>query len=132
MRTLPIRNWILQQLVKLFVVNVITEDVLGFVDSDVAFIHPFDHSRFVKNGNVRLYRESNSIPEDWRNFVKWYDTASKLLGVPRVSYSALNFIGDLVTWKRSNVFKLHRHLEDRYGRFFATLCQYCHILANLY
>lgn len=116
LKTLPIRNWILQQLVKLSVANAVTEDILGFVDSDVAFIRPFDHSRFVKDGNVRLYRESNSIPEDWKHFARWYDTASNLLGVPQVSYPAPNFIGDLITWKRSNVLKLQKHLEDRHGR----------------
>lgn len=127
LKTPPIRNWILQQLVKLSVANVVTEDILGFVDSDVAFIRPFDHSRFVKNGNARLYRESNSIPESWKNFVKWYNTASNLLGVPHVSYPAPNFIGDLITWKRSNVFKLHKHLEDRYNRpWVETLASHLH------
>jgi hypothetical protein len=127
LKTLPIRNWILQQLVKLSVANVVTEDILGFVDSDVAFVRPFDYKSFIRNGDVRLYRESNSIPGDWKNFVRWYDTASNLLGVSPISYPAPNFVGDLNTWKRSNVFKLHKHLEDRYGRpWIETLARNLH------
>ncbi len=115
-KTLPIRNWILQQLVKLSVANVVEEDILGFVDSDVAFIRAFSYDRFVQNGRVRLYRESNSIPQAWQSHRKWYETASKLLGAPAVTYPAPNFIGDLVTWKRSVVLQLHQHLENRYHR----------------
>ena len=57
---LPIRNWILQQLVKLSIATVLEEDILGFVDSDVAFIRAFDPSSFVQEERVRLYRNPGS------------------------------------------------------------------------
>ncbi|MGF1567824.1 MAG: DUF6492 family protein [Nodosilinea sp.] len=116
LKTLPIRNWILQQLVKLSMAQVISEDVLGFVDSDVAFVRPFDPQNFVRMNQVRFYREPNSIPPQWSNFQKWYRTASNLLNTPQVSYPAPNFIGDLITWRRDVVLKLHSHIEAQSGR----------------
>lgn len=115
-KTLPIRNWILQQIIKLSMANVVNDDILGFVDSDVAFVRSFDPQDFVNDGKVRFYRESNSIPSSWSNFRKWYETASNLLHVDPVSYPAPNYIGDLITWKRDNVLKLHQHIENVAGK----------------
>jgi hypothetical protein len=121
LKTPPIRNWILQQLVKLAIANVIDEDILGFVDSDVAFVRPFNYQSFIRQGQVRLYRESQSIPATWRNFRRWYHRAAKLLGVDQVQYPAPNFISDLVIWKSSNVVKLQQHLENRSGKSWLEL-----------
>ena len=52
LKTLPLRNWIIQQIVKLSIAKYITEDVLIFVDSDVAFIDYFDVQNFVINNKV--------------------------------------------------------------------------------
>ncbi|MFZ4641325.1 MAG: DUF6492 family protein [Nodosilinea sp.] len=113
---LPIRNWILQQLVKLSIASILEEDILGFVDSDVAFIRAFDPSSFIQKDQVRLYRNPSSIPREWKNFSRWYKTSSRLLGVPETIYPAPNFIGDLITWRRSLVLKLHHYLEVRFQR----------------
>ncbi|NJL48287.1 MAG: hypothetical protein HC929_13400 [Leptolyngbyaceae cyanobacterium SM2_5_2] len=116
LKTLPVRNWILQQLIKLSMAEVISEDMIGFVDSDVAFVRPFDYQNFIQTGQVRLYREPNSIPGDWKTHRRWYQTATKLLDCPPVHYPAPNFIGDLVTWKRHNVLKLRQYLESRFSK----------------
>ncbi len=116
LKTLPVRNWILQQLVKLSMAEVLSEDIIGFVDSDVAFVRPFNYQSFIQSGQVRLYRESHSIPQEWKTHRRWYETATTLLGCPPVTYPAPNFIGDLVTWKRHNVVKLKHYLEARFSR----------------
>lgn len=117
LKTLPIRNWLLQQIVKLSAAKFVSEDVLMFVDSDVAFVRPFDPAtRFVRDGKVRFYREPNSIPETWKSHYSWYQTASQLLKTPRVDFPAPNYIGDLISWKKDNVLKLHDHLEKMSGR----------------
>ncbi|MBU6228310.1 MAG: hypothetical protein KGQ93_01280 [Cyanobacteria bacterium REEB459] len=121
---LPIRNWILQQLVKLSIATVIEEDIFGFVDSDVAFIRPFDPSGFVQEQRVRLYRNPASIPAEWKNFSRWYHSSARLLGIPPVIYPAPNFIGDLITWRRDLVLKLHDYLEMRFH------CHWLETLAN--
>jgi hypothetical protein len=116
LKTLPVRNWILQQLVKLSMAEVISEDIIGFVDSDVAFVRPFDYQNFIQAGQIRLYREPNSIPGAWKIHRRWYEAAAKLLDGPPVTYPAPNFIGDLVTWKRTNTVKLTHYLEARFSK----------------
>lgn len=116
LKSLPIRNWILQQVVKLSIAQIVDEDILGFVDSDAAFIRAFDPQDFVREGKVRLYREPASIPDYWQNFQRWYQAGSFLLKAPQVTYPAPNYIGDLITWKRTNVFKLYRYLEETHSR----------------
>jgi Family of unknown function (DUF6492) len=49
-RTRPVRNRILQQIVKLSVPAVLSQDVLMFADSDMFFIAPFDPRSFERGG----------------------------------------------------------------------------------
>ncbi|MEB3279100.1 MAG: DUF6492 family protein [Lyngbya sp.] len=117
LKTPPIRNWLLQQIVKLSAAQFVGEDVLMFVDSDVAFVRSLNpQERFVRDGKIRFYREPNSIPQTWEGHYSWYKTASKLLIAPMVDFPAPNYIGDLITWKKDNVFKLYDHLEKVSGR----------------
>ncbi len=117
LKTPPIRNWLLQQIVKLSAAQFVAEDVLMFVDSDVAFVRPFNpQERFIQDGKIRFYREPNSIPQAWQSHYSWYKTASQLLITPMVDFPAPNYIGDLITWKKDNVFKLYHHLEKVSGR----------------
>ena len=117
-KTQPIRNWLLQQIVKLEIANYISEDVLIFVDSDTTFVRAFDHQNFVKEGKVRLLRESIN-PSSLSNLgiqVKWCDTAISLLNLPPLAeFNSQNpFIiygGQIITWKRENVLLLHQHIE---------------------
>ncbi|NJK36306.1 MAG: hypothetical protein HC825_03745 [Oscillatoriales cyanobacterium RM1_1_9] len=117
LKTPPIRNWLLQQIIKLSVAKFVAEDVLMFVDSDVVFVRPLNpQQRFIQDGKVRFYREPNSIPSAWEGHYSWYQTSSKLLVAPMVDFPAPNYIGDLITWNKDNVLKLHDHLEKVSGR----------------
>ena len=120
LKTLPIRNWLVQQIVKLEIANWIEEDILIFVDSDVFFIRPFDHYQFVKEEKLRLFREA--VPKSqWKSETaikgKWFSTAHKLLDLPAfVDFSnqdfITNYVGNFITWKRDNVLQLQRYLEQ--------------------
>lgn len=109
-KTLPIRNWILQQIVKISLAQYIKEDVLVFVDSDVAFIRPFSFSSFEKDGKVRLFRipEKGNIPSHY----KWHRAAGKLLGIPVSNYYGARYIGNIISWKKENVLLLHERISS--------------------
>lgn len=108
LRTLPIRNWVLQQLVKLSVVEVLKEDILIFCDSDVTFVRPFDLSSiFLLNEKVPLLR----VDFQSQDVISWTDTAKQLLGIKKDSLPVFNYVGNLIAWRRENVLKLHHHLE---------------------
>jgi hypothetical protein len=110
LKTLPLRNWFIQQLVKLSIAQVVNEDVLIFVDSDVAFIRPFDSKNFIVDRQVRLFREPSAIIAGSK-LSPWCDVACDLLKLPAPTYPAPNYLGNVITWKRENVFKLHQYLE---------------------
>jgi hypothetical protein len=111
-----IRNWMLQQIVKLAIAEYITQEVMVFVDSDVSFIRPFDFKNFIHEDKIRLLREPNCDNYQMPRHYKWHQTASQLLGLPNVKYPASGYIGNIITWKRKNVLKLHKHLEDVSGK----------------
>ena len=119
LKTMPIRNWLIQQIVKLEIANWISEDILIFVDSDVVFVRPFEHNQFVKNDRVRLFREAVPVTE-WRTETaikrKWFNTVHGLLELPPfVEFSergfVINYVGNFITWKRDNVLQLHKYIE---------------------
>ncbi len=112
--TPPVRNWILQQYVKLAIPIHLSEDVLLYVDSDVAFIRPFDVDSFVRGDQIRMLRMPGE--GDLTSQHPWHQTAAKLLGLPPQDYFGARFIGNIVSWRRENVLKLHRQIESTTGR----------------
>jgi hypothetical protein len=113
LKTRPFRNWILQQLVKLSIPTKVREDVLIYVDTDVAFIRAFDPHSFVREGKVRLFRIPGAHREPQ---VEWHRTAGRLLGLPPSDYYGASYVGDLISWIGGNVVKLHEHIERVTGR----------------
>ncbi len=122
-KTLPVRGWLLQQLIKLNIAKYVNEDILIFADSDVAFVKSFNLQNLIREDKVRLFREPKAINIEMQAHYQWYRTASKLLGLPPVDFPASNYVGNLITWRRDNVFKLYEHLEGISRReWLATLC----------
>lgn len=114
-RSLPIRNWILQQIVKISVANAIEEDVLLFVDSDMFFVTGYDPRTYERNGQVPLFMETKQrglIP----NNDLWHACAAKLLGRPQESEYDTNFVGNVICWRRANVLKMMQHIADAQSR----------------
>jgi hypothetical protein len=111
---LPIRNWIVQQIVKLSMAEHVHEDVFVFIDSDVAFIRSFDFHTFEHGSHVRLFK----IPGggNIESHYKWHRAAAKLLGISPQDYFGARYIGNVVTWRRENVLKLHQRIAEISGR----------------
>ena len=110
-RSLPIKNWILQQIVKLSVVNAIQEEVLLFVDSDVMFTVPYDPRSFEKEGKVPLFVETGragivSFSDEWHGGV------AQLLGLPVETGYDTNFVGNVICWRRPNILRLHQRVAE--------------------
>lgn len=79
---LPVRGWILQQIVKLAAVAASDDDVVLVVDSDVEFVRPFTADVFVRDGVVRLYRKPQVINERLPRHMVWQRLARALLQLP--------------------------------------------------
>lgn len=112
LRSLPVRNWILQQIVKLSIASVVPEDVLLCTDSDVFFISAFEPRDLERGGKVPLFVETGlrgMIPNNDR----WHQSAAELLGLPAEATFDTNYIGNVIPWRRQNVLELQRRLESR-------------------
>jgi Family of unknown function (DUF6492) len=116
LKTRPMRNWILQQIVKIAVAQQITEDVAVFIDSDVTFVRPFALTSLTRSGELRLFRDSIGNETQRQMHYKWHRSASRLLDLPNVSPDIPDYIGNLITWKKSNVVQMCDHLEQISGR----------------
>jgi Family of unknown function (DUF6492) len=112
----PMRNWILQQIVKIAVAQQIEEDVAVFIDSDVTFIRPFDLSRLTRSGALRLFRDDIGNETQRQMHHKWHQSASQLLDLPDINPAVPDYIGNLITWKKSNVVQMCDYLEQTSGR----------------
>jgi hypothetical protein len=108
-RSWPIKNWILQQIVKLSVPRVVSEQTLFYVDSDVFFVRKFDPESLLRDGKAPLFCEPirrGLIPYNDR----WHAVASGLLGIPVEASYETNFIGNIICWRRSTAMALTEHV----------------------
>ena len=113
----PVRGWLVQQIVKLAIAEVVTADILVHADSDVVLLRSFQPGSLVdRDGRVRLYSQPAAIGENLLDHVEWHRTAEKLLGIGRAELPVPDFITHLVPWKRENATALLAHIEANTGR----------------
>jgi hypothetical protein len=115
LKTRPVKNWILQQIVKLSAPGVVKEDVLLFADSDMFFIAPFDAASYERDGRVPLFLETGQrglIP----NNDLWQANCSRLLGIPVEQQYDTNYVGQLIWWRRQNALQTVQRVEEVAGR----------------
>jgi hypothetical protein len=79
---LPVRGWILQQVVKLAAVAASEDDVVLVADSDVEFIQPFSAATFMQDGVVRFYRKLGGVDQHLPRHITWHRGSRALLGLP--------------------------------------------------
>jgi hypothetical protein len=115
LRSRPIRNWILQQIVKLSVPSVVQEDVLLCTDSDVFFIAPYDPHDYEKEGKVPLFVETGQRGLI-RNNDRWHNVAANLLGLPTEPSYDTNYIGNVIPWRRATVLAMQKRVAEIAGK----------------
>lgn len=113
-KTLPVRSWLVQQLMKLSVPKLIDADIYCFVDSDVAFVRPMSSHALMEGDQVRLFRRPNhaNIP----THRAWHRAAARLLGLEEREYFGSDYIGNMIVWRRDRLLDLHRHIEQVTGK----------------
>ena len=127
-----VRNWLLQQVVKLAVPQQVSEDILVYIDSDVTFIRPMNLESFVNGDRVRLLHVPNLLTAEsavkYSVQDKWLNATDRLLGLPPTPLPKPGYVGQVVTWRRDNALKLHGHLEKVSGRgWMEAVCNSWHL-----
>lgn len=121
LKSVVIRGWLLQQIVKLAAPQYCEKDVFVFADSDVTFIRPFNlQQSLICDDKVRLFSVHNQYDREffkkYPTHYPWLQIAGQLLGLPSINLPCPGYIGQLISWKRDNVLKLHEHIENISGR----------------
>ncbi|GJD20056.1 hypothetical protein RIVM261_050120 [Rivularia sp. IAM M-261] len=120
---LLVRGWIIQQLIKLAAAEFLSEQVFVFVDSDVAFIRPFDWNFFIRDSLVRLYRIPGNLSPQAPIGEKWNYNARRLLNLPSGDIPVTGYISQIMTWRSDNLKQLYKYIEKVSGRkWIETVC----------
>jgi hypothetical protein len=120
-KTKPLRGWHVQQLRRIAIAAQAPEEVLVYVDSDVAFLKPFDCAAFIRDGRVRLFRRDDVLDEaDAREHMTWSRNAGAALGIATPAVSPHDYIATLIAWRRATVAGMCRRIEDHTGRHWAS------------
>jgi hypothetical protein len=106
-----IRGWIIQQVIKLAAAEYTSQDVLVFIDSDVAFIEPFHLESFIRDQTVRLFRVPPLVVPQTEMSQKWQRTTNYLLDLPNTDAPVPGYIGQIITWRRDCLLNLCQHIE---------------------
>ena len=115
LRTRPVKNWILQQIVKLSVPAAVTEDVLLYADSDMFFIAPFDPSGFERDHKIPLFAEPGQrglIPSN----DAWQVVCSRLLGIAPQRDFDVNYVGQMIWWRRQHALGAVQRVQEQGGK----------------
>ncbi len=117
LRTLPLRGWHAQQLRRMAVAETLREDAFFYVDSDVAFLRPFDCATLWHGNDLRLFRRDNelkgNVPGDQQ---LWAENAGKLLGIADSEITFHGYVGTLIAWRRDRILGMCRRMEEVSGR----------------
>jgi hypothetical protein len=108
---LPVRGWIIQQILKIAVIDAIAERTLVFCDSDTAFIRPFQRDTLLIKGKVGLL--DVDFTDDMHR--RWTATGRRLLGLPALNSICRNHIGNMICWNRETVKAMRRQIEFNTG-----------------
>jgi hypothetical protein len=112
-KTLPVRGWILQQIVKLSAFEFSDADNFLFIDSDVTFIRSFNVNQLQQSNQYSL-SSLDRKKEDYQDKRKqrWHQFAADLLELPEETPLVKDYISQLVLWKRENLIKLTQAIEQ--------------------
>jgi hypothetical protein len=107
----PVRGWIIQQILKIAVIDSVPERTLVFCDSDTAFFRPFGRSDLLVDGKIGL------LDVDFSNDVtrRWTATARHLLGIRDHDGGYRNYVGNMICWNRETVKAVRERLEANTG-----------------
>jgi hypothetical protein len=107
----PVRGWIIQQILKIGVIEAIPERTLVYCDSDTAFLRPFDRDDLLIEGKVGLL-DVDFADDDIR---RWTAVARRLLGLSQHDGDYHGHVGNMICWNRETVKAMQQRIEATTG-----------------
>ena len=112
--SLPVRGWIMQQIVKLYVAYRSKADAVIFADSDLYFTDSFDANKLWQQDRLRLYKNKRgpNLYND-RRYQNWYQMGCDLLQLGEQSQQHGAYIAQLNAMRPCNVRRLAAVIEQQ-------------------
>lgn len=124
LRARPVSGWHIQQLVKIEAVRSLPERRYCLLDSDVCFFRPFDLDALAEPGPAPLRIAHGAVTVERPAHLKWIASAARLLGTPRPSVPADDYIDQIIVWDQPTVRDMIARIEAVTGRAWAlAMCR---------
>jgi len=107
----PVRGWILQQILKIGVVEAIRERTLVFCDSDTAFIRPFSRDDLLVDHKIGLLDVGFNNDFTHRTTA----VARRLLGLSQHGAADHSHVGNMICWNRETIIAMQQRIEVSTG-----------------
>lgn len=104
------RGWLIQQIIKLNSPQFIEEENIVIIDSDIVLIRPFDENIFFENTVLKFFKTPKLI------HATWIDASARILKLSSLKEPEIDYIGNLISWNRSNLIKMQQHIESSHNR----------------
>lgn len=125
--TIPVREWIVQQICKLGVFEIIGNeyDAVFNIDSETVLMKPLDITKWINSeGEYMLYKD---IKDDEPSKDDYYAAVQKLLNISQIELSEIykwNYMNTPVCFERSNLNKLLTRISKNvsFGGWKLALC----------
>ena len=125
LKSLPVRGWIMQQVIKLAIAERFEADILLFADSDMVFVRPFSPEDIIVDGKVRHYRaERGPMQYRDRRYRNWYGAAANVCGIANPDLIEGSYIAQLNSWRHENVLELYRAIEGGRGEWMPKMMRH--------
>lgn len=116
LRTIPLRGWHAQQFRRIAIAHHADEDAFFYVDSDVAFLRPFDCRVNWRGNDLRLFRRDGALLEPVPgDQLLWSQHAGKVLGIDPAQKSPHDYVGTLMAWRRDALLSMCERIEQVNG-----------------
>jgi hypothetical protein len=113
----PIRGWIMQQLVKLRAATELDVDILLLADSDVRLVRAITTSTFQLGERTRFFCSPTAVTASMSRHRRWHQVAHDLLQLGPVGSPPLaDYISPFNVWDRRVVLALKEKVESRRRR----------------
>jgi hypothetical protein len=109
-----VTGWVVQQIIKLSSPDLSSASVFVFADSDVVLFRDISLETFKVADTLALHEHKGGLEN--ASHQRWLENARQLLGVAgHEAIAPMNYIGNLIAWRRENVVLLQQALAKQGG-----------------
>jgi Family of unknown function (DUF6492) len=114
-------GWHMQQIIKMGIASILSEEGLAYCDSDVFFVKPFDTADLTRANQFRLFRSPQRYSLAKTTNPKYTKPGLEILALPLNEIDQhFTYIDNFVTWHRPTVLALRTHIETASGKDWYT------------